>query len=265
MLSNEQVSRYLERIGFSRAVELDVATLSELVFAHQCAVPFETVSIHRSGEVPCLDVEVLYDKIVTRRLGGYCFELNKLFEELLRALGFDVRPCLCRAVRGRDARMPINHRGMVVLLDGVLHFADVGFGGPMAAGALALEAGAEQVIDGEHYTPQLGGDGWWRIERMTRSKLDLFDDGAPVRRQVELEVCEAAVEDIDFNALNVAFSQLGTLFRDHMVVNLRTREGHRALMDYRLTCRERGEKRVVDLEDDEQLACALRDQFGMVF
>lgn len=267
MLTQEQASAYLDRIGFEGEVRVDEPTLSAITFAHQCAVPFETVSIYRSnvGAVPALDVAALYDKVVTQRLGGYCFELNKLFEELLRALGFDARPCLCRAVRGREARMPINHRGVGVALDGVFCFVDVGFGGPMAAGALALLDGEEQIVEGERYTPQLGEDGWWRIDRQTRSALDLFDDGAPARRQTELEVCEAAVEDIDFNALNVAFSLPGTLFRDHMVVNLRTRRGHYALMDHKLTVREDGCKRVEEIADDAQLAEVLRTYFGMVF
>ncbi|MDO4290828.1 MAG: arylamine N-acetyltransferase [Eggerthellaceae bacterium] len=273
MLTADQVKRYLERIGCaadadrfgSGALACDMETLSRLTFAHQCAVPFETVSIYRSGKVPCVEVDALFDKLVTRRLGGFCFELNKLFEELLRTLGFDVRPCLCRAVRGRDGRMPINHRGILALIDGAERFADVGFGGPMAAGALTLVDGAEQAINDEHYTPRRGGDGWWRIDRVTRSSFDLFDDAAPVRRQTELEVCEAAVEDIDFDALNVAFSQPGTLFRDHMVVNLRTTCGHKSIMDYKLTLRENGHKRVVELADDAELARALDEHFGMVF
>lgn len=265
MLSQDRASAYLERIGFEGSVACDAETLGRLVFAHQCAVPFETVSIYRSGKAPSLDVDALYEKVVVRRLGGFCFELNKLFEELLRTLGFDARPYLCRAVRGRQVRMPINHRGIGVSLDGVLYFVDVGFGGPMAAGALALLDGQEQLIDGERYTPWLGEDGWWRIDRVTRSEMDLFDDAAPVRRQTELELLDAAVEDVDFNALNVAFSSPGTLFRDHMVVNLRTRAGHRALKDYVLTLRESGEKTVIELADDAALACALERYFGMVF
>jgi N-hydroxyarylamine O-acetyltransferase len=36
-----------------------------------------------------LDTDALFDKIVRRRRGGFCYELNGLFAALLRELGFD--------------------------------------------------------------------------------------------------------------------------------------------------------------------------------
>jgi N-hydroxyarylamine O-acetyltransferase len=57
--------------------------------AHLRAVPFENLSIH-SREPIVLEDKALFDKIVRRRRGGFCYELNGLFAALLRALGFDV-------------------------------------------------------------------------------------------------------------------------------------------------------------------------------
>lgn len=264
VLGKEQVAAYLERIGFGGEVSLDKETLDELVFCHQKSVPFETYDTHVLAVVPELSEEALYDKVVVRRRGGYCFELNKIFQLLLEALGFEARPILSRAVRGRDARMPINHRGMLVRLDGVEHAVDVGFGGPMPAGSLRLVDGEEQRVRGELYTPRKIDASWWAIERITRADKDLFDDAVPERRQVELELCTVVVEEIDFNALNTAFAQPGTLFRDHLVCNLRTDKGHRALMDNRLTIRDDGCKSVVDFATREELCAGLRECFGMV-
>lgn len=264
MLNDGQVCAYLERIGFEGEVSLDKETLDELVFCHQKSVPFETYDTHVLGVVPDLSEAALYDKVVVRRRGGYCFELNKIFQLLLEALGFEVRPVLSRAVRGRDTRMPINHRGMLVRLDGADHTVDVGFGGPMPAGSLRLVDGEEQCVRGEFYTPRKIDESWWAIERITRAGKDLFDDAVPERRQVELELCSVAVEEIDFNALNTAFAQPGTLFRDHLVCNLRTEKGHYALMDSRLTVRDDGRKSVVDFSSEEELHAGLREYFGMV-
>ena len=138
MLTAAQTRAYLDRIGIEGTPAPTRATLDELVRRHQMAVPFETVRLHRSGATPDLDTDVLFERVVAQRLGGYCFELNKLFQELLSALGFSARPVLCRAVRGREGRMPINHRGIVVALDEGAFSADVGFGGPMPLGALPL-------------------------------------------------------------------------------------------------------------------------------
>lgn len=264
MLNDGQVCAYLERIGFGGKVSLDKETLDELVFCHQKSVPFETYDTHVLGVVPDLSEAALYDKVVVCRRGGYCFELNKIFQLLLEALGFEARPVLSRAVRGRDTRMPINHRGMLVRLDGADNTVDVGFGGPMPAGSLRLVEGEEQCVRGELYTPRKIDESWWAVERITRAGKDLFDDAVPERRQVELELCSVAVEEIDFNALNTAFAQPGTLFRDHLVCNLRTEKGHYALMDKRLTVRDDGCKSVVDFASEEELCAGLGEYFGMV-
>ncbi len=263
MFTQDQVQAYLDRIGFAGTPANDKETLDELVFCHQKSVPFETYDVHVFGQAPSLDEDAIYDKIVTRRRGGYCFELNKAFELLLAGLGFEARPVLSRAVRGRDGRMPINHRGLLVALEGVDYSLDVGFGGPMPAGALALVDGQEQLIRGELYTPRRVDDTWWAIERITRSKRDFFDDGVPERRQTELELCTAKVEDIDFGPLNTAFSQPGTLFRDFIVCNRRLEDGHHALKDYVLTIRDKGQKTVVEFADDDELKAGLLTYFGM--
>lgn len=263
MLSEKKAGAYLERIGFTGSVRSDLRTLDALVRAHQCAVPFETVILHRTGRTPALDSDVLFDKIVSRHLGGYCFELNKLFEELLVTLGFDARAALCRSASEREERMPVNHRGVLVALDGFLHLADVGYGGPVPAGALRLEHACDQVIDGTCFTPYEMSDAWWRVERVTHAQKDFFDDDLPVRRQPEIEVCTAAMEDQDFEPLNLFFSQPGTLFRDHEIVNLHLRGGYLGLMDGVLTRRENGEKKVVCFEDRAEVDAALREVFGM--
>ncbi|MBQ9953968.1 MAG: arylamine N-acetyltransferase [Eggerthellaceae bacterium] len=263
MFTEDQVQAYLERIGFEGDVRVCKETLDELVFCHQKSVPFETYDVHVFGQAPALDEDSVFQKIVERRRGGYCFELNKGFELLLKGLGFDARPVLSRAVRGRDGRMPINHRGMVVSLDGVDYSLDVGFGGPMPAGALALVDGLEQDIRGELYTPRNIDGMWWAVDRVTRSTHDFFDDGVPMRKQTELELCLAKVEDLDFGPLNTAFSQPGTLFRDFIVCNLRLDNGHYALKDYVLTVREDGQKSVIEFANDEELKAGLLQYFGM--
>ena len=263
MFTQEQISAYLKRINYDGDTPITKETLDELVYCHQMRVPFETYDVHVFGKTPALDEQSLYDKIVTRKRGGYCFELNKCFELLLTALGFDARPVLSRAVRGRDGRMPINHRGMLVNLEGIDYSLDVGFGGPMPAGALALIDGQEQEIRGELYTPRAIDDAWWAIERITRSSHDFFDDGVPERRQTELELCTAKVEDIDFGPMNTAFSQPGTLFRDFIVCNRRLENGHHALKDRVLTIRDNGQKSIIEFADDAELKAGLLTYFGM--
>lgn len=263
MLSNPQVSTYLAKLGFNEPVSPTRESLDALISAHQLTIPFSTIGIHRAQDAPNLSTDALYDKVIEKGMGGYCFELNKLFQLLLESQGFDAAPALCRAVRGRDARMPINHRGIVVTLDGEMLFADVGFGGPMPAGALSLRDGEEQTINGETYIAERASDTWWKIDRITKAKGDLHDDDKPSCRQTELELCTAEVDDIDFAALSLACSQPGTLFRDHEVVNLRTKYGHMGYKDGALTIRENGSKRVLEIKSKPEQDEVLRQRFGM--
>lgn len=266
MLNDDQTHRYLARLGLDNPKNTLAPTeenLNKLIYAHQTCIPFETVGVHRGEGVPDVQIDAIYEKIIENGNGGYCFELNKLFEELLSSLGYDVRPVLSRVVRGRDGRMPINHRGIIVSLPEGQFLADVGFGGPMPAGALMLNDGVEQVVCGDRYIVERSDHAWWKVDRITNAERDFHDDNLPERRQTELELCTAIVEDIDFDSLNLFCSQPGTLFKDHELVNLRTDNGYKAYRDGVLTIRENGKKTVIELDTDKARDAALEEHFGI--
>src|SRR5499427_10761961 len=83
------VASYLHRIDHTRPPSPNAAALASLHRAHLFAVPFENLDIGL-GRTIALEEDRLFDKIVTRRRGGFCYELNGLFSALLRSLGFNV-------------------------------------------------------------------------------------------------------------------------------------------------------------------------------
>lgn len=76
------------RIGVTGAIHLDRESFDRLIFAHQCAVPFENLDICELGKAISLGTRAIYAKVVEQRRGGYCFELNAAFYDLLEACGF---------------------------------------------------------------------------------------------------------------------------------------------------------------------------------
>ena len=76
------IDAYLARIGAARPREPDSHGLAELQVAYLLAVPFENLDIV-AGRPISLDLEAIFDKIVRRRRGGFCYELNGLFAWLL--------------------------------------------------------------------------------------------------------------------------------------------------------------------------------------
>ncbi|MCD8110391.1 MAG: arylamine N-acetyltransferase [Clostridiales bacterium] len=157
MYTKRQIKEYLNRINYMGDMTVSKDTLDALVYAHQCGVPFENLDVydfHR--EIP-LDEDSLFEKIVTRRRGGYCFETNGLFCRVLQSVGFDARPCLCRVMFG--LRYPrenlIDHRATIVFLDGQRYFCEAGIGGAMPPGALQLPPDVNISEPGEQWYPDI--------------------------------------------------------------------------------------------------------------
>src|SRR5215210_475819 len=94
------VDRYLDRIGANRPMRADADALAELQLRHLRSVPFENLSIHL-GEPIVLQEAALVDKLVERRRGGFCYELNGAFAALLSAFGYRVT-LLAASVHTRD-------------------------------------------------------------------------------------------------------------------------------------------------------------------
>lgn len=144
--------KYLERIGlkYDRVPPLSYALLRELQLAHVCAVPYENMDIINKKPLS-LDPEALFEKIVLRRRGGYCFELNCLFEALLKALGFCTTAYFARFWRGETGTPLRRHRVIAVRIGEETYIADVGIGSPAPRIPLLLKEGLVQEYFGESY------------------------------------------------------------------------------------------------------------------
>src|SRR5512145_1406842 len=84
------VDSYLARIGYAGPLRTEPQVLRDLHRAHMHSVPFENLDIHLGRRIE-LGLEPIYDKIVRRRRGGFCYELNGLFAWLLERLGFELQ------------------------------------------------------------------------------------------------------------------------------------------------------------------------------
>jgi N-hydroxyarylamine O-acetyltransferase len=122
------IRAYLSRIGV-QDVEMapSVATLKSLQRAHLLAVPFENLDIHWKRPIT-LDAEKFYEKIVTDRRGGFCYELNGLFNELLQQLGYRTRLVSARVFNGTGHGPEFDHAAIVATVGDEEYLVDVGFG-----------------------------------------------------------------------------------------------------------------------------------------
>lgn len=146
------VKAYFQRIGLEMPEKIvpDSALLRRLQFAHCTTVPYENLDMIR-GVPTSLEAEALYEKIVVRRRGGICFELNGSFGNLLRELGYGVTDLAARYLRGETELPMRRHRVLKVqAIDGVW-LCDVGIGEICPREPIALLEGVTQEQFGEKY------------------------------------------------------------------------------------------------------------------
>ena len=122
-----KLDAYFDRVGYTGPTSPTLDTLRALHRAHLLAVPFENLDIHLGHRI-VLDEDALFDKIVTRWRGGFCYEENGLFAAVLRALSFDVALMEARVGRADGTfGIPFDHLTLRVQLE-ERWLADVGFG-----------------------------------------------------------------------------------------------------------------------------------------
>ncbi len=145
------ITKYLSRIKFEKS-EATVESLFALQRAHYEAVPYENIDI-LLGKLLDLSEEAVYDKVVKRGRGGYCFELNGLYAKLLRELGYKFTQRLGRFLLGEpEDFIPMGrHRILVVELGEKKYLTDVGIGCPTPTLPLELSYDKIQTVDGVDY------------------------------------------------------------------------------------------------------------------
>lgn len=246
------IEAYLERIDYHGSLVPTAETLRQLHMAHLLAVPFENLSIHW-GERIVLDDEALFAKIVVRRRGGFCYELNGLFAALLRELGFRVEMLSAAVMNGEGTLGPaFDHMALLVTLE-ERWLADVGFGDSFRE-PLLLDSRKEQVQGENGY--RIEGDGEYLLFRQREGQGDWsaqFRFGLRPYGYADY----AAMCDYHQHSAESHFTQ-------RRVCSRATAAGRITLSEMRLIRTEKGERHERVLGDAAEYGEVLRELFGIV-
>jgi len=239
---------YLRRIGLSGPLRADLDTLRALMCCQLRTIPFENLDIFDFHRPVSLEPSALFDKLVTARRGGYCFELNGLFFEVLKAAGFACYPVAARVLWRKTVRPPLTHRASIVELDGEAWWCDVGFGGPGPREPLPLRAGEPLLCGADVFLLRPAG----RELALLRVK-----DGV---REPVLSFENRPFDEADFALLNYYCSHSpDVLFTRQRVVSLTTDAGYAAITGDMLCA----DGRETPLDTPDSLRSALQDRFGI--
>lgn len=248
------IEAYLKRINYQGSLSVTPETLRDLQVAHLRTVPFENLSIH-AGEPIVLEGEALFKKIVDERRGGFCYECNGSFAELLRALGFQVEMLAAGVARRQGGFGPVfDHMALCVTL-AERWLVDVGFGDSFLE-PLLLDSRAEQVQGTRSF--RLDADNDYLI-------LMRRNDGEDWEPQYRFTLQSFGFPDYDEMC---RFHQTSpeSHFTKNVICSRVTEDGRVTLSDMRVVTttgpqQTRHEQMLTTREDYDDV---LREQFGIV-
>lgn len=243
---------YLERIRYVGLITPTAETLRHIHRSHLLTVPFENLDIPLKRKILCEESSFLH-KIVKRRRGGFCYEMNGAFAALLRDLGFKVTLLSARVPRQDGSDGPeFDHLALRVDLDEPW-LADVGFGDSFLE-PLRLKTGIEQEQFGRMYRI-VEADGSLHVERTE-------PDGAWKREySFTLEPRQLS----DFSAMcDYHQTSPESPFTRKKLCTIATPDGRVTLSDWKLIVTRNGRKEETVVQSDQEWRELLRDQFGVV-
>lgn len=248
------IATYLQRIQYDGVLTPNAETLRRLQVAHLLTVPFENLSIYVREPIVLTD-EALYEKIVMRRRGGICYELNGLFAVLLRALGFNVIMLGVEVANRPGGFTPLfDHMALLVTLE-ERWLVEVGFGETFRE-PLRLDERGEQVQGEKAY--RLEEDEAGRLVMLSREDKD---GRWAARYRFDLTPYTFA----DFVPMcHYHQTSPNSIFTQGFTCSRTTPNGRLtvALTNPRLIITENGVRQETTLADETAVSQALQEHFG---
>ena len=267
-MAGERLAAYLARIGLSAPPPATPEGLAQLQQAHRQAITFENLDI-TLGRTIAIGSEAVFGKLVTRRRGGYCFEQNRLYADMLAALGRPSRPLLARVLLGSAAGElpPRTHTLRTLEIGGERWIADAGFGGSYVP-PMRLADGSEAATgDGaRHRLRRIGAPGQvpgeWLLERAGSPADGRGASHGDWQAQYAFDLAEALPADLE-QANHWTATRPDTRFTTLHIVSIALPRGFAAMSDrqFSLTQGEQAERR--EIADAQDYRAALHRTFRL--
>jgi len=246
------IEAYLRRIAYAGPRRPSASLLRSLHRQHLFTVPFENLDIPLATPIG-LEIPLLYDKIVVRRRGGFCYELNGLFCELLTAMGFQIQMLSARVRRDNGGFGPeFDHMMLKVELDEPW-LVDVGFGESFVH-PISFHAGGSDTVDGHRYVIALTGNEWQLLREDDKGRVPLYRFSDVPRQLGDYE-----------DMCNYHQMSPQSHFTQNWICSKATPDGRVTIANMRLIITRRGSPGETLLTTQAEVRRCLRDQFGIEF
>jgi N-hydroxyarylamine O-acetyltransferase len=150
--------------------ELSLDLVEQLQLKHLETFTFNNIAVLLNKPLD-LNIDSLLEKIVTKNLGGYCFEHNKLMHDILKFLGFDVRILVARVINNIHEESPRTHRITLLSFKDKEYLVDVGFGALSPTRAIEIK---ENSTNEEYFIEKINKDDYKLIMLRKEKNFTLY-------------------------------------------------------------------------------------------
>jgi len=153
-----KLADYLTRIDYQGPVAPDLECLNAIHRQHLLHIPYENLDVQLERPLD-LDTERIFEKIVRRGRGGWCYEMNGLLDWALREIGFDVTRMIGGVGRREQGDEVLGNHLVLSVELGDPYVTDVGLGNGLVE-PIPLREDRFRQDHREFRLEPLGGDLW---------------------------------------------------------------------------------------------------------
>lgn len=251
MFSEDNIHNYLGYVSLRQAPEVSYDFLKELQNGHLGAFPFSNLGVLLHENLS-LESQALFDRVVTKRRGGYCFEQNKVFSGILKYHGFQCDIVLGRVLLNRDIDVPRTHRITRVTIDNRRYLVDVGFGPLCPREPLLLDSDNPQDQGDAIYRIVQPGPGRYLLQKLETDgwfTLYSFDDGMYTEADC---IC----------GHHYASTHPEATFVNNLVISLKSYDNVRLLRNGEFHRVQGGDTEITEVSSKDHLGAILGQEYG---
>ena len=253
LMGNFELQKYFKRINFTDSTVSDFETLKKLHLLHMLNIPFENLDIHIKRKI-ILKPELIFEKIVENSRGGFCYEMNGLFYQVLNSIGYKVKMISARVYDTAEPSPEFDHMALIVTLDNGDWLADVGFGDSFLE-PLKLEPKTVQKQYGKSYKIE--------VINKVNFKVQNLDSKGRWNNMYRFSLIPRVLNDFDEMCVyNQSSPQ--SHFTQNRFCSLARTDGRITLSGMKLIERKNGIRKETELENEEEFNLKLKDLFGIV-
>lgn len=225
--------------------------LDSFISSYMNRVPFENIDVQ--NKVP-ISVEIgdLFDKIIIRGRGGFCYEMNTLFKYYLNEKGFDAYS-VSATVKSPTGWSPEgSHMSTLVRAD-ELYVADVGFG-DLPTRAMPIRPAEDAVVidvTGGRFRAIEIDDGF-EVQKEKDNVFETLYKGRFTPRKTE-----AFYDNLDYNQHHP-----DSIFVKKLIITMPKEYGRASMSENHLTLTKYGVKEKIEV-NAENYTGILKDYFGL--